>query len=372
MDNTQRPVRSWTRRARRLCAVGALLAVVPLVPATSASAAGVRVVQEGESIQEAIDKAPPGTEIRVRGDHEENVWIHKDGITLKGLNGASMTLPEEPTPNPCGFPVVVCAIPEAAIDSFPDFPPEYPFLRDVGVQDLTLNAANGDAVAAIFVKGVDIRDNEMGDLACNGAFAFITSGVSIVGNNIDSSEFCAGIEVVASSSARVADNSVSNTPFAGINLDDVSNAKIQDNTVSGNCIGIVAFDSPGPLPGTDVAITGNTANGNNTVCFPFGPDIPIGATGILGAAVDGLVIKNNTANDNVTDQFTITAGGISVQDGGFDGTLANDVLVSRNTATGNSSAAGPADLNIFTEGNIKAVKKNNCDVSVPNPEWCEG
>ncbi len=362
--------RSGSRRwLRRLCVTVALVALVPIVSTSTASAASARVVQEGESIQAAIDAAPPGTEIRVRGDHVEQVWINKDGITLKGLDGASITLPEDAEPGPCRFPVAVCAIPEAAISAFPDFQRPFEYLRNVAVRDLTINAPTGDGVGAIFTRGVDVRNTEFGDVACNGVFTFVSSGVSVVGNTVDSSAFCDGIAVIGAERARVADNSVSNSAFAGITVQDSSNVKIQDNTATGNCIGIVAFDSEGPAPAVGFQITGNTTNANNSICVPFGPDIPIGATGILGAAVDGLVIKNNTANDNVTDQVSITAGGISVQDSP-DGTMADNVLVSRNVATGNSSAAGPLDLNIFTAGRLQAVKKNNCDVSLSDPSWC--
>ncbi|MEL6890478.1 MAG: right-handed parallel beta-helix repeat-containing protein [Actinomycetota bacterium] len=371
--NIERSTR-WRARMRRiaaLCAVGAAASLVPLVPAGTASASPNRVVQEGESIQAAIDAAPPGTEIRIRGDHEENVWIHKDGITLKGLDGASITLPDDPVPNPCGFPAIICAIPPEAEESFPDFPPLYTYLRDVGVQDLELISPFGDGVATIFVRGADIRDNAMPAVGCSGVFVFASAGVGVIGNHVDGSVDCDNIAVVASERVRILNNTANDAAFGGISINDSSEVRLEGNEAHGNCTGIVAFDSAGPLPIRDVVIARNVANGNNTMCFPFGPEIPIGATGILGAGVDGLIIKNNTANDNVTDQFSVVAGGITVLDSP-DGVLTEDLLLSRNTAFGNSSAEGPADIVVGTLGSIKRISKNRCDVSVPDPGWCTG
>lgn len=351
---------------------------VPLVSANPASAAGARVVQEGESIQDAIDRASPGTEIRIRGHHDENVWINKSGISLKGLAGASISVPENPTPNPCApaeFAPVVCVIPAAAADSFPK---PFQYLRDVSVSNLTLSSPNGDAVASIFTNRIQIRNNVMPSPGCNGAFVLFATGFRVSGNEVTGSQFCDGIQVAASSNGAISGNTSNGSLFAGISVPDSSHFSVWGNSTSDNCIGIVVFDAEDPegRPASDVSITRNVANANNHVCFPFGPDIPVGVTGILAAGVDGVVIKNNTANNNVTSEFTITAGGISVLDSpASDGSTLStteDALISRNTIFGNSSAAGPLDLNIGSIGPLKAVKKNHCDVAFPDASWCTG
>lgn len=364
---------------RRLVWTIAVLAVLlaALVPATPASAGGRTVVEEGESIQEAIDAAAPGGRIVIRGHHEENVWINKDGITLVGEGDASITLPAEPVPNPCGFPVVVCAIPAAAAEAFPDFPDASDNLSNITVRDLTFHAPAGDAVGGLFIDRLDIKRIVAHDVACNGVFVLGSSGVRLVDNEVSGSDDCDGIFVGASNNVRIVGNTSDGNQFSGISVNDTSDLRIRNNSASGNCIGIVAVDAIAPeddngIGMSDVVINSNTANGNNSVCFPFGPEIPIGASGIVVVAADGVSVFRNTTNDNVTDQFTITAGGISIGDDLGSGMTTEDLVVARNTATGNVSAAGPVDLNITTAAAMQRIRKNNCDVSVIDASWCAG
>ena len=72
------------RGAAASAAMATLAALVAVGLPATAAADDVVQVREGESIQAAIDAAAPGTTIKVRGDHAEQVWIDKDGIELIG------------------------------------------------------------------------------------------------------------------------------------------------------------------------------------------------------------------------------------------------------------------------------------------------
>ena len=95
-------VLTTTRRA--IAAATIMLAAASAVPGAAIAAGSDNiVVEDGESIQAAIDAAEPGTTITVRGDHVENIWINKDDISLVGRGDATITQPEEPAFAPCDF-----------------------------------------------------------------------------------------------------------------------------------------------------------------------------------------------------------------------------------------------------------------------------
>ena len=377
--------RSVTRRLQRFVAAAGAVALVPLTVGGQASAedarSGVVVVNEGETIQAAIDDAEHGTQIVVLGDHTETVAITKSGITLRGARGASISVPADAPPGPCGFVAAVCVIPaRAAGAAFPDFPDPSDYLTDITVRDLTLNSPNGDGVGVLFVDGITIRGNTALDTACNGVYALSSTDAEITRNRVGGSVFCDGIRVILSSDIEVSRNASDDNAFTGITVEESNDAVISRNTTTGNCAGIVAFDRPDDPAGdpsapgfgatsSNVAIVRNVANANNGICFPFGPGIPIGGSGIIGSAIDGLAIGWNTTNDNVAEGFSITAAGINVQDS-LAGTPTNRVIVALNTSFGNASPAGPVDLDITTSGEIIAIEKNRCSVGVPDAIWC--
>ena len=95
---------STKRHRRALFAAAVLAGSVIAMPSTTDAHGRWRntvTVKEGDSIQAAIDAASGPTRIIVRGHHDENVWIDRSGIQLIGRGGASMALPDDPTPNPC-------------------------------------------------------------------------------------------------------------------------------------------------------------------------------------------------------------------------------------------------------------------------------
>src|SRR5215210_4038245 len=66
---------------------------VALATAIGSAQAANKVVGPGESIQKAVYAADPGDTIVVRGVHHEDVIIRKNGIKLRGIDGAVIETP---------------------------------------------------------------------------------------------------------------------------------------------------------------------------------------------------------------------------------------------------------------------------------------
>lgn len=77
--------------------VALLVASFPLAALAAPRPAGANqiTVKAGESIQRAVDKAAPGDQLLVFGEHAEQVIIRKD-LTLVGAPGAKIMFPEIP------------------------------------------------------------------------------------------------------------------------------------------------------------------------------------------------------------------------------------------------------------------------------------
>jgi len=371
------------RRPRRLAVLLTVVGLISALMSVAAPTVGAQearvIVNEGESIQAAIDAAAPGTTIIVRGDHVENLWINKSGIRLIS-QGATLTAPPSEPGHACS-PLPDALVPLICVTPTPGDGPPAPadYLNGVTISGFSLSDAMGDGIATVFVNNVQIFNNSIDNSGCDGIFVIFATGVYVSRNDVDGSA-CAGISVNAGSLARINRNSATDSTFNGIAVNDVSRTIVRRNIVENNCIGIGVVDGADQgfgiraeeFPGHRARITANTANNNNKTC-PFGPELTVGLTGIIVAGVDNVLIRNNTADNNASAEASLTAGGIVVSDfpnadGSFNQTT--NVTVIGNRAKGNSSADGPLDMRIESE-DIRSVKWNHCDVSTPDPSWCK-
>ncbi len=357
--------------------VGLIAAVLSLSAGPVAADGSRVVVNEGGSIQAAIDEADPGTTIVVRGDHQENVWVNKPGIRLIG-RGATLRPEAGPAPSPC-FPFPDVPTPLICVTPTSDGPPApADYLDGVVIQGFTLEGSLGDGIAARFTTDLTVGRNTVTDSACHGIVVLFNRGFHIAHNTLEGNG-CNGLEVGAAELGVVRRNTVTDNTFNGIGFGEVSHATIRRNVVDRNCIGIVVADTNDdgfgiraePYPGTNVRIVNNQANDNTKSC-PFGP-ATIGQTGIAAGGITDVLIRGNTANGNGGDEESLTLGGIMVADfPNLDGTVTvgSNARVIRNTATGNTGVAGPADLVLVAE-DITTVRRNTCDASIPDPSWCD-
>lgn len=385
-------------KLRTASALALVMSAALVLPTTASANNGSQLVKvkAGESIQAAIDAAQPGTRIVVEGDHAEQIRIDKNGIELIGRRGATIAPPavEDRVVNICSEfgefgpvaerPSTVCIASPTAIEVLAEGREPVPsdFVKGVTIQGIDFVDAAHDAIQALLVKDITIKRNTMIGTGCDGMFVLFADGFDITRNEVLGSERCNGISVAASSDGSVSRNTA-NDAFTGINLDDVSNVVASRNSATGNCIGIVAFDSPGPQSSSNVTINRNTANANNTPCFPFGPDLPFGGTGILVSGVAGATVSRNVANDNVveTNGFTVAAGGIFIGDApdffnpdpdAPPAALATDIRLTRNEAFGNGPDGAQVDINIGATEPLERVARNLCGTSFPDQSVCSG
>ncbi len=379
------------RRAKRrggmpiaLSLVISLLAVLLATAGPAGAAEGQRfVVGEGESIQAAIDAAEPGATIVVRGDHTENVWVNKDGITLIGRN-ATLRPEADPGPTPCS-PDPTAPAPIVCVTPVSEGPPAAAdYLDGFTMRGFDVIGGDGDGIATVFVNNVNIRKNTITDAGCGGIFVIFSTGFAVVknevsgsGNGVDGG--CPGMGVFASTNGHIRNNTSNDNVRDGIALGDTSNVVVRKNSVSGNCFGISVTEANDggngvraeDFPGENIRIVANTASANDRTC-PFGPDVTIGLAGIVAAGVDNVVIRNNVANNNGSAETTPGPGGIVIVDfPEFDGSMSptTNIAVVGNEATGNTAAGEPLDLLIVSDF-IRKVTDNTCGVSAPDPTWC--
>jgi parallel beta-helix repeat protein len=244
----------------------------------------IRVVREGESIQDAVNAAKPGDTIRIMpGTYRETVYIDKDGIRLIGVIEAGNwpTLEGEGRLN------------DAVLYSG----------NDIVVENLRIMHYKGNAIMGQAGNNFEIRNNLIVDTGVYGIFPQLGQNGLIEGNVVSGIEDAA-IYVGMSDNVHVAHNEVFDS-VAGIEIENSRHAIVENNYVHGNTGGILAFITPGlPIKTTrDVIIRHNFVVDNNTPNFGAPGStvsgIPAG-TGILIMAADEVVIEDNIISGNKT------------------------------------------------------------------------
>lgn len=242
----------------------------------------VVTVEDGQSIQEAVQAAEPGTTIHVMpGTYNETVYIDKDGIRLIGVIEGS----ERATLHGNG------ELNDAILFSG----------NNIVVEGFLITKYKGNAIMSQAGNNYEIRDNIIVDTGVYGIFPQLgTNGV--VEHNIISGIEDAAIYVGMSDNTHVAYNEVFDS-VAGIEIENSRHSIVESNFVYNNTGGILAFITPGlPIKTTyDVIIRNNWISGNNTPNFGAPGStvsgIPAG-TGIMIMAADDVVVEGNIITNN--------------------------------------------------------------------------
>ena len=244
----------------------------------------IHVVEDGESIQAAVNAAQPGDTIRVMpGTYTETVYIDKDGIRLIGVieEGAWPTMEGERRLN------------DAVLYSG----------NNIVVENLKIMHYKGNAIMGQAGNNFEIRNNLIVDTGVYGVFPQLGQNGIVEGNIISGIEDAA-IYVGMSDNIHVANNEVFDS-VAGIEIENSRHAIVENNYVHDNTGGILAFITPGlPIKTTrDVIIRNNFVVNNNTANFGAPGStvsgIPAG-TGVLIMAADEVVIEENIITGNKT------------------------------------------------------------------------
>lgn len=251
------------------------------------------VVNDGESIQQAVQDAAPGTTIQVMpGTYKETVYIDKDGIRLIGVIRGS----ERPVLDGEG------KLNDAILFSG----------NNIVVENFTITRYKGNGIMSQAGNNWEIRNNYIVDTGVYGIFPQLGQN-GVIEHNVVSGIEDAAIYVGMSDNVHVAYNDVYDS-VAGIEIENSRHAVVEANRVYNNTGGILAFITPGlPIKTTfDVIIRNNFVLANNHVNFGAPGStvagIPAG-TGILVMAADDVVIEGNIIKDNKNAGIVITDHG---------------------------------------------------------------
>ncbi|KAK5723112.1 hypothetical protein LTR17_013982 [Elasticomyces elasticus] len=337
-------------------------------------------VHSDQSIQAAIHKASPGTEIVIEsGTYAEQLTINKDGLTLTGRPGATIIPPATFTNNICtglagnitdaagtatNIPLQAGICIHGSHIQLADFVAEHKKVISVGravnsvsISGLAVSDFTGINIAAVGTRNARINDNIVHD---GGAYGILSAGsynTVISGNKISHSTLgTIGICSDNFHGARVLDNEVSGY-FVGLCI-QTSNSEVANNHVHDNCIG--AFVDPR----TDGAkIKNNHIGPTNKICR----SIPIPGDVIRGIVVDGAtktlvrenIVEGQHSNGSATGIQIVddpcNLGGLAC---GLDNTtpaIASGNLVVGNVLRGNDVDLGLASVGRGGEAECEAV-----------------
>jgi len=242
----------------------------------------VVTVDEGDSIQEAVKKAKPGTTIHIMpGTYSETIYIDKDNIRLIGVieEGERATLD--------GLGKLNDAILYSG--------------NNIVVENLRITRYKGNGIMGQAGNNFEIRNNIIVDTGVYGVFPQLGKN-GVVEHNVISGIEDAAIYVGMSDNIHVAHNDVFDS-VAGIEIENSRHAIVENNYVHNNTGGILAFITPGlPIKTTyDVIIRNNFIVGNNHDNFGAPGSTVAGippGTGVLIMAADQVVVESNIISDN--------------------------------------------------------------------------
>jgi parallel beta helix pectate lyase-like protein len=329
----------------------------------------VTIVRPGQSIQAAIDAATPGAIIVVKhGTYAENLVIKTDGIKLVG-QGATLTPPANPAPDPCGEPGGppaidgICAI--GQLQPSQDGPPTVTDPLDhVTISGFTVTGF--PTIGIVFVGATDpvMTHNVTTGNGEYGIARFVASGGAIVGNDTSGSGE-AGIYVGDSPNANVllAGNRSHDNQLFGLFFRDAANGRVIGNESSGNCVGAIILNTGGNVAG-NWRLLRNRIHDNDRFCPPDpeegGP--PLSGIGVAIANAHSNLIAGNVIRDNVPSNQVPFAGGVVVVNAGAPGAeLPTNNRVVHNVVLGNHP-----DLFWDGTGTGNVFARNVCKTSTPN------
>ncbi len=362
-------------RRGHVISVAAVVATLASIGTAAPAMADTIVVNPGESIQAALDAAPPGSTIVVRaGTYAENIEIVKDGVTLRGA-GVRRTIlvpPAAPlqrfcTPDPNDpFVVGICATGEVNFEtggvvkllngtritgfSVRGFPADGILLVAVADGVVEANEASGNS------RGIDAFNSTRSLIRGNLVKGNTRSGIRVEKFALDNPE------LLPPADATVTGNVTTGNTGPGIVVFDADKGQIRANSSVGNCGGILFVTLFGDTRDWNVEF--NVVAKNNLVCPPAaGPPLAGLGIGVLGAAE--IRISHNVITGNVVGGPTVLGGGVAVSTEPFNSSAPSEIEVSANVVQNNQ----PTDLSWDGTGTGIGFTNNVCGSSAP-PGLC--
>ena len=337
------------------------------------------VVHPGESIQAAIDDAPPGATVVINeGSYRENLLIDH-ALTLRGRGAVLIEPPAVQTPNTCTesgrFEEPGQPKPTWAMCIVGELGP----VDDQGVATVVTPLA-GVTVSKVHVRGFT-----------EGIVALGTDGLVVDHVEVDE-HTDAGINIVRSTNAKVKNSYLhDNVDFAikvsigngitlegnrlidthdsngqGLNVSQYRNVVIRGNEVAGNCTGIMIVDVVHAGVMRNVKVYDNDVHDNSRYCP--GEGIPSASgNGILLGGVTKAAVFDNDVSHNVASVDPATGASADLTMGGiglFDTTPFGGSAPAHNRVTDNEAHGNePNDLFYDGSGTNVAFDDNDCNTS---------
>ena len=336
------------------------LAALALCSAFAASAFGETIrVRAGESIQRAIEKAPPGGVIEVEpGTYHEALVIDTPGITLRGVvSGAKRPVLDGEGKR--GDGVIASGSPFT-------------------MSGFAVQHYKGNGVTTQQVDGVTLTDLIIDDTGLYGVYPIQSRNIEITHCSVTRISD-AGIYVGESERAVVAYNEVF-ANVAGIEIENTNDADVHDNVAYDNTAGILVFVLPGKVlkEAKRNRVRGNWVIHNNRPNFGD-PDAIVGqlpyGMGILVMGADDTVVEDNRVRGNHSSGIGVIrlAPEESAKDPELE-PLADGTRVLFNYAAGNGTQPHPTIQKRYGGGADFAwdgTGTNNC-VSLPDSSLRRG
>ena len=301
----------------------ATMALTLLVASGLALTAGVgfavadsSVVGPGESIQKAINAADPGDTIVVRGLHREDVIIRKNGIKLRGIDGAVIETPAgakaDTLCSRVGNPTAICVLGDVHLEPGVLEITGAP-VSDVSVSGFTIRGLkdkDGLRIDATYTRNTTIVGNRVIGNAAQGIGVAGSINTTVAKNHViggpSPDTDADGIVVEFSSRTTLVNNVVRSYPegqFAIEALEGSSDTTIAGNDLVGDWVGVLVDRAPGTkILSNDMSVKGFAGTivvGQKAAnAKVVGNNISGGAWGIYVGNTKGGSIAGNTIHDN--------------------------------------------------------------------------
>jgi len=244
---------------------------------------GEFVVNPGQSIQEAVDRAAPGSVVRVQpGTYHETITVDTDKITLVGGDGTAATRPVLDGQRSLSDAVIASG-------------------RDFTMSNFEVRHYTGNGVVAQETVNVTIQDLKVEDTGLYGVYPVRSSFVKVLRVEVIGARD-AGI-YVGQSKGIVVEDCVAHGNVTGIEIENSVDARVERNHVYNNTGGILVFALPGnpSKEARRTRVAKNRIIGNNHVNFAdpsaIVAKVPVGG-GVFILAADDTEVTENEIRDN--------------------------------------------------------------------------
>ena len=248
------------------------------------------IVWPGDSIQQAVERAPDGATVTVRaGTYRQHVLLTKP-LTLLAQGRVVLRAPASVTPNQCteqvsgesGTQADVGLCVQGALggrDAFGELIVVSP-VKDVTVSGFEIVGFTEGLLAygtdQLRVSRVDAHHNA--DVGLFSGAGTRTAVERVTASHNGSS----GIRIDTSRNVALL-NSTSRDNGWGVGINEVARAEISGNRLTGNCVGLLAFDTSEPTPTGLFDVHDNQVTDNNRFCpADGGPSLTGLGVGLIG------------------------------------------------------------------------------------------